>query len=251
MKNEKSLLIILAIGLCILTFAIVGIIVVTGQSNAKTSSTMAALTKDIMESSNSNSSTKANINTSSDSSLPVVSEDDIVKELMEQIKQEEKKAFTNEKEEVVNTVANTIVIKEDKTFGVAREHSQTAKVVVEKKEKVQIPAVATQTTTKQVAAKLKTEEVKKVETSLVDEYWVQIASFSKLANAKAIQEELEEQGYTCLLSTIESDGNTMFRVRIGPYYSKEESNKAVEFFKKDKRFNQPYVIAPIKVEKIK
>jgi cell division protein FtsN len=51
-----------------------------------------------------------------------------------------------------------------------------------------------------------------------------VGAFNKRADADAQKASLAIQGIQSQLSEISSDGNTLWRVRIGPYNSVEESN---------------------------
>ncbi|MBN2652814.1 MAG: SPOR domain-containing protein [Spirochaetales bacterium] len=244
MKNEKSILIMLAVGLSIFAFAIVGIVVVTGNSNQRSSETISAVTGiDITPGSNSNTSQPL-VQRESDVNDAVADPADAVD------------VVGNQEDSLVE---NSIAIKEDKSFGTPREHylekepvplvenKPAQKVEATPQTKKPSPAVVKPQTT----AKSQTPAVSKPQTLFVDEYWVQIASFSQQTRATAIREEMVEKGYTCLITTRESGGNTFFRVRIGPFYSKQEADQAANLFKKDSRFENSYVAAPIKVERIK
>jgi cell division protein FtsN len=51
-----------------------------------------------------------------------------------------------------------------------------------------------------------------------------VGAFNKRAEADAQKASLAIQGIQSQLSEINSDGNTLWRVRVGPYNSVEESN---------------------------
>jgi len=55
-------------------------------------------------------------------------------------------------------------------------------------------------------------------------YFLQVGAFNKRADADAQKASLAIQGIQSQLSEIGSEGNTLWRVRIGPYNSVEESN---------------------------
>jgi cell division protein FtsN len=54
-------------------------------------------------------------------------------------------------------------------------------------------------------------------------YFLQIGAFTKRADADAQKASLAIQGIQAQLSEVTSDGNTLWRVRTGPYSSVEES----------------------------
>jgi cell division protein FtsN len=55
-------------------------------------------------------------------------------------------------------------------------------------------------------------------------YFLQVGAFSKRADADAQKANLAIQGIQAQLSEVTSDGNTLWRVRVGPYNSVDESN---------------------------
>ena len=55
-------------------------------------------------------------------------------------------------------------------------------------------------------------------------YFLQVGAFVKRADADAQKANLAIQGIQSQLSEVTSDGNTLWRVRVGPYGSVEESN---------------------------
>jgi cell division protein FtsN len=55
-------------------------------------------------------------------------------------------------------------------------------------------------------------------------YFLQVGAFNKRADADAQKASLAIQGIQTQLSEISSEGNTLWRVRVGPYNSIEESN---------------------------
>jgi cell division protein FtsN len=55
-------------------------------------------------------------------------------------------------------------------------------------------------------------------------YFLQVGAFNKRADADAQKASLAIQGIQSQLSEISSEGNTIWRVRVGPYNSVEESN---------------------------
>ncbi len=55
-------------------------------------------------------------------------------------------------------------------------------------------------------------------------YFLQVGAFNKRTDADAQKASLAIQGVQSQLSEISSEGNTLWRVRVGPYNSVEESN---------------------------
>lgn len=59
-------------------------------------------------------------------------------------------------------------------------------------------------------------------------YFLQVGAFTKHADADAQKASLAIQGIQTQLSEVTADGNTLWRVRSGPYSSIEESNPACD-----------------------
>jgi cell division protein FtsN len=57
-------------------------------------------------------------------------------------------------------------------------------------------------------------------------YFLQVGAFTKRADADSQKASLAMQGIQTQLSEVTADGNTLWRVRSGPYNSVEESNPA-------------------------
>jgi cell division protein FtsN len=56
------------------------------------------------------------------------------------------------------------------------------------------------------------------------QYYLQVGAFAKRADADAQKASLAIQGIQASLSEVTSEGNSLWRVRVGPYASSEESN---------------------------
>jgi DedD protein len=63
-----------------------------------------------------------------------------------------------------------------------------------------------------------------VQPKIYDDYWVQTGAFSSLAKAEGVKETLSSKGIISIIENREIDGNTLFRVRVGPYTSQNEAN---------------------------
>jgi DedD protein len=73
-------------------------------------------------------------------------------------------------------------------------------------------------------------------------YLVQVASFGAVANAQRLTGQLEELGYTVHSDTVESDVGTLHRVRVGPYASESDADRAVGDLKTQVRDVTPRVM---------
>ena len=58
----------------------------------------------------------------------------------------------------------------------------------------------------------------------IDEFWVQTGSFAAKARADAAKQTLGAKGISSLVETKELEGKTFYRVRVGPYASKNEAD---------------------------
>jgi DedD protein len=78
-----------------------------------------------------------------------------------------------------------------------------------------------------------------------DNYWVQTGSFSTIARAEAVKDTLSAKGITSLVENRDVQGKTYFRVRVGPYTSKNEADywlaliKSIHGFEESLVFKSP------------
>ena len=75
----------------------------------------------------------------------------------------------------------------------------------------------------------------------VTEYWIQAGSYTSPSRAQEIASVLEERGLVSKITTRTLSGKTYYRVRIGPYMSKEEAEKFLEWVKAVKGFESSYI----------
>ncbi len=75
----------------------------------------------------------------------------------------------------------------------------------------------------------------------ITEYWIQAGSYTSPSRAQEVTRVLEEQGLACKITTRALSGKTYYRVRIGPYQSKAEAEKFLEWVKAVKGFESSYV----------
>jgi DedD protein len=74
-----------------------------------------------------------------------------------------------------------------------------------------------------------------------DNYWVQTGSFSTVARADAVKDTLSAKGITSLVENREMEGKTYFRVRVGPYTSKNEADYWLALIKSIHGFEESLV----------
>jgi cell division protein FtsN len=75
----------------------------------------------------------------------------------------------------------------------------------------------------------------------VTEYWIQAGSYTSPSRAQEVAAVLEEQGLVSKITTRALSGKTYYRVRIGPYMSKGEAEKFLEWVKAVKGFESSYI----------
>jgi cell division protein FtsN len=75
----------------------------------------------------------------------------------------------------------------------------------------------------------------------VTEYWIQAGSYTSPSRAQEVAASLEEQGLVSKITTRSLSGQNYYRVRIGPYMSKGEAEKFLEWVKAVKGFESSYI----------
>jgi cell division protein FtsN len=65
----------------------------------------------------------------------------------------------------------------------------------------------------------------RTQTVTVQEYWIQVGAYSDRFQAQFIAERLEQEGLKGTLFTTSAGGQTLYRVRIGPYNTRSEAEK--------------------------
>ena len=91
-------------------------------------------------------------------------------------------------------------------------------------------------------APVKPAPVKKtVQKVSVTEYWIQTGSFSSVASAEKAKQTLVSKGFTPTITTKDVSGTSYYRVRLGPYPSKDEADKFLHWVKGIDGFIESYV----------
>lgn len=75
----------------------------------------------------------------------------------------------------------------------------------------------------------------------VNEYWIQAASFKSRGKAEDLRSSIAESGLGSVIATKEVDGQTYYRVRIGPYQSQAEARGWLERIRKLEGCGEAYV----------
>ena len=102
-----------------------------------------------------------------------------------------------------------------------KETAKTAKTLDESTSKKSTPTTTAKKTETKVAEK-KAET--KTTTGIPDRYWVQAASYSSKNKAEEARSLLDENKIQCEVFTYDSNGTLYYRVRVGPYSTKDEAS---------------------------
>ena len=100
-----------------------------------------------------------------------------------------------------------------------KETAKTAKTLDESTTKKSATTTAKKTETKTAEKKAET----KTTTAIPDRYWVQAASYSSKNKAEEARSILDENKIQCEVFTFDSNGTLYYRVRVGPYSTKDEA----------------------------
>ena len=105
-------------------------------------------------------------------------------------------------------------------------------------ERASVPAKAAEP---QAAVQAAAKPAPKPQTVRVTEYWIQAGAFSSASRADEVSRHLEERGLAARTSTRDLNGKTHFRVRVGPYVSKDEAEKFLSWIRELKGFESSYI----------
>ncbi len=83
--------------------------------------------------------------------------------------------------------------------------------------------------------------VAKPKPKLVEQFFVQTGSYSTKARADAVKAELAEKKIVSIVEIREIEGKTYFRIRVGPYHSKNEAEYWLSLIKTLEGFEDSYV----------
>lgn len=75
----------------------------------------------------------------------------------------------------------------------------------------------------------------------VEEYWIQTGSYASKTRAEEVKFVLQEKGVVSKISSKLVDEKNYYRVRIGPYASKPEAEKFLEWIKAMQGFDGSYI----------
>jgi DedD protein len=74
-----------------------------------------------------------------------------------------------------------------------------------------------------------------------NDYWIQTGAFSALVRAEDVKETLASKGLSSIIDDRDVDGQTWYRVRVGPYTSENEANYWLALVKAIDGFNESQV----------
>ena len=97
------------------------------------------------------------------------------------------------------------------------------------------------TTTPAPAASTGSQSSPAAQTRDYDDYWVQTGAFSTIASAEGVKETLASRGITSIIEDGNVNGRTLFRVRVGPYTSRNEANYWLALIKSIDGFEESQV----------
>ena len=72
---------------------------------------------------------------------------------------------------------------------------------------------------------------------------VQVGATNYQETAQDMARELRELGYSPLVSKVQMNGETLYRVRIGKFNKQGEAMAAVGRFRREGRFSQAYLVS--------
>lgn len=78
-------------------------------------------------------------------------------------------------------------------------------------------------------------------TKSVTEYWIQMVSVSSLGSAEEAARSLEQKGLAPVVTTRELSGKTYYRVRVGPYPTKAEAEKFLQWVRGLEGYESSYI----------
>lgn len=73
-------------------------------------------------------------------------------------------------------------------------------------------------------------------------YWVQLFSSNRHEQAETVQSKLERYSLEGIIVQHNIDGVPYYRLRVGPYYNRDEADKFLTWLRRDPIFNAGYVV---------
>lgn len=107
--------------------------------------------------------------------------------------------------------------------------------------RVQTNPPASVSTAKQQETRTNTAPVQQHVVKTVEDYWVQTGAFSTKVRAENAMEQLDQKGINSIMEVKAINDQTFFRVRVGPYTSKNEADYWLSLIKGIDGFGESYV----------
>ena len=123
------------------------------------------------------------------------------------------------------------------TKHIATQSTSTATVA--STPKVKIKTEQTKTNTKKATVGTTSTTPSKVH--IDTKYWIQVFSTNNRDKANKIQNDLDIQGIKAVIVTKNINNNLFYRLRIGPYYNKDEGSKFLEWIRRNNRYKDAYI----------
>ncbi len=190
-----------------------------------------------------NNQTNVNININTTPSDVTIEEANIPAETPIEVNITESKPASSEKElpAVKAIFVESKQVQEEPKVAPTPTQKEPSKVVVAKKP----TPVAKET--KKVEAKPSKPAPKKtppkpvVKKYTIKHFWIQVGSFSLLSTAEAQQSIIKKMGLQSTISTTQSKGNTLYRLRIGPFTQKDEAQHYLSQLSETKSYSGSYI----------
>jgi len=77
----------------------------------------------------------------------------------------------------------------------------------------------------------------------VTEFWIQSGSFASRANAEDLQRAMAEQGVSTIITMPSGMGQTVYRVRTGPFASKAEAESWLDRIRDSSKNEESYIVS--------
>jgi DedD protein len=148
------------------------------------------------------------------------------KRLSIQISKQDSTAITDSKENTPSTTAST-----DPKPATAEPVKTTS---VKSTSTPEVPA-------KPVASATVTQVKTTASSKTINDFWIQTGAFSQKFRADDAKELLASKGFVSIIENREIDGQTLYRVRLGPYTSENEANYWLTLVKSIDGFNASQV----------
>ncbi len=73
-------------------------------------------------------------------------------------------------------------------------------------------------------------------------FWVQVASLASRGEADALADRLSRHGFHAQVAAAQGPKGKVFRIRVGPYSTREDATRAGERLRRQEKIGQPWVV---------